>query len=128
MIELRAGSAQERDASGWTEGEMLVAESQGERAAWAIARRVARAPDEWELLYLETSQPWRRRGVGEKLLRALLHARPGIWFLEVRASNAAAIALYQKLGFQESGRRRDYYPALTGTEREEGIVFTLRTC
>ena len=30
--------------------------------------------------------------------------------LEVRASNAAAIALYEQLGFQHVGRRRGYYP------------------
>ena len=37
-------------------------------------------------------------------------------FLEVRPSNSAAIALYRKLGFNELGIRKDYYPAKEGRE------------
>ena len=44
----------------------------------------------------------------------------GSIFLEVRASNAAAIHLYDKLGFNEIGLRRDYYPAING--REDALV------
>ncbi|MHB1372757.1 MAG: ribosomal protein S18-alanine N-acetyltransferase [Thauera sp.] len=42
------------------------------------------------------------------------------FFLEVRTSNAAALRLYQRLGFDEIGRRRGYYPA--GGAREDAIV------
>ena len=41
-------------------------------------------------------------------------------FLEVRASNTPAIALYQAAGFVEIGRRRDYYPAPVG--REDAVL------
>ncbi|MBC6413649.1 MAG: ribosomal protein S18-alanine N-acetyltransferase [Chromatiales bacterium] len=41
--------------------------------------------------------------------------------LEVRASNHPAISLYSKLGFQQIGRRANYYPA--ATDREDALVF-----
>jgi ribosomal-protein-alanine N-acetyltransferase len=54
-----------------------------------------------------------RQGVGRRLLDAVLSAvrRDGaveIW-LEVRQSNAAARALYERAGFTEVGLRRRYY-------------------
>ncbi len=42
------------------------------------------------------------------------------FYLEVRPSNAAALRLYQRMGFEEIGRRRAYYPA--GSAREDAIV------
>ena len=44
-------------------------------------------------------------------------------FLEVRPSNAPAIALYHDEGFNEIGRRPRYYPAIGG--REDAIVMAL---
>jgi [ribosomal protein S18]-alanine N-acetyltransferase len=44
-------------------------------------------------------------------------------FLEVRPSNSGAIALYQKLGFNEIGTRKGYYPAENG--REDAIMYAL---
>ena len=41
-------------------------------------------------------------------------------FLEVRASNQSAYRLYERFGFNEIGRRRDYYPAVGG--REDALV------
>ncbi|MEE9302486.1 MAG: ribosomal protein S18-alanine N-acetyltransferase [Thiotrichaceae bacterium] len=43
--------------------------------------------------------------------------------LEVRPSNIAAIRLYQKLGYQQIGLRKNYYPAKEGV-REDGIVMS----
>ena len=55
----------------------------------------------------------RRKGVGEKLVTALeeaLKAQESTCLtLEVRASNEPAKALYEKLGFMEVGRRKNYY-------------------
>ena len=63
-------------------------------------------------------------GLGRELLSHLLaQAAAGkvrSVFLEVRASNAAAIALYDTTGFNEIGRRRNYYPIDVG--REDAIV------
>jgi [ribosomal protein S18]-alanine N-acetyltransferase len=69
----------------------------------------------------------RRRGVGRRLLLALLtHARDrGIRdaFLEVRRSNRVAIALYHQTGFECVGQRRGYYQAHEG--REDALVYRL---
>ena len=42
-------------------------------------------------------------------------------YLEVRESNARAIALYQKMAFIQIGTRKDYYPLPEG--RENGLVY-----
>lgn len=69
---------------------------------------------------------FRRKGVGEALLRALLReaeSRGGEFLsLEVRPSNASALALYRKLGFLEEGRRKNFY---TGPI-EDGLILTKR--
>ena len=66
----------------------------------------------------------RREGVGERLISALIEAakeRGGEFLsLEVRPSNAGAIALYERLGFREAGRRKDFYTA----PREDALLLT----
>ena len=55
----------------------------------------------------------RRKGWGEKLLREALSAQSvERSFLEVDSENGAAIALYQKLGFAISGKRKGYYQGI----------------
>ncbi len=59
-------------------------------------------------------------GAGQQLLQFLLeycqqHDQQEVW-LEVRASNKAAIDLYQKLGFVEIDNRKGYYPLENGRE------------
>lgn len=53
------------------------------------------------------------RGIGRLLVQHLVeHARQAgarVLHLEVRADNAPALALYERLGFVATGRRRDYY-------------------
>lgn len=55
----------------------------------------------------------RQRGIGTIIVESLINfteTHNGIFVsLEVRESNAPAIALYTKLGFQENGRRRGFY-------------------
>lgn len=57
---------------------------------------------------------YRRQGFAQVLLHRLLviaRQRGLAWAtLEVRVSNSAAIALYQRFGFQVAGRRCRYYP------------------
>ena len=56
---------------------------------------------------------FRRRGIGQMLVTALAdelkQAGNRCLTLEVRASNAPAIAMYQKLGFEQVGLRKNYY-------------------
>ncbi len=68
---------------------------------------------EWELENIAVAAGTRRRGLASALLKHFLDVvkQQGgeVVFLEVRASNAAARALYAKYGFAETGRRRHYY-------------------
>ena len=69
----------------------------------------------------------RGRGVGSMLLNdALLEIKETRTdtqhiTLEVRKSNIAAITLYKKFGFRETGRRKDYYSG----PKEDGIIMGL---
>lgn len=70
-------------------------------------------PPEGEILNLAVHPDCRRQGCASALLRegeALLR-REGVevLYLEVRASNAPAIALYEGFGFSAVGRRKRYY-------------------
>lgn len=68
---------------------------------------------EWELENIVVAAGARRRGLASALLGHFLDVvkQQGgeSVFLEVRASNAAARALYAKYGFAEAGRRSHYY-------------------
>lgn len=80
--------------------------------------------DECHLLNLCVRQEARGQGLGTKMIQYLINqARQkdmGSIFLEVRVSNDAAIRLYDKLGFNEIGIRRGYYPDTSG--REDALV------
>lgn len=86
------------------------------------------AMDEAHILNICVDPASRRSGIAAYLLEhLLLQARQHEvdWvLLEVRKSNAAAIALYQGAGFHEIGERRNYYPALKG--REDALVLGQR--
>ncbi len=64
------------------------------------------------------------QGLGRRLLQHLIaeagRREADTMFLEVRASNQAAFALYDSVGFNEIGQRRGYYPAQGG--REDALV------
>lgn len=88
----------------------LVAETVDGVAGYVVARDAA---DEGEILNLAVAPAWHRRGVGRTLVARVLAALAGRGvtqvFLEVRASNVAARALYEGVGFREVGRRARYY-------------------
>ena len=68
----------------------------------------------------------RRQGIADRLLNVFCRfgeEKLAFLTLEVRPSNEAAVALYQKHGFQEAGRRRDYYEA----PKEDALLLT-RQC
>lgn len=66
----------------------------------------------------------RGKGYGRLLLQeqldALAETDVDMVLLEVRPSNSNAIALYHSMGFNEIGRRKDYYPAAQG--REDALI------
>ena len=80
--------------------------------------------DELHVNNMAVRDGWRQAGIGSLLLGTALEEgrRRGARrsFLEVRASNDAAQALYQKFGFQLSGRRPRYYADPT----EDALVMT----
>jgi [ribosomal protein S18]-alanine N-acetyltransferase len=84
------------------------------------------APGEVQLLNLTVAPEGRRLGIGRALLlRFLADARSRgaeQCFLEVRVSNAAAIALYAKEGFVAVARRTGYYPTQGAGPREDALV------
>ncbi len=87
---------------------------------------VARALDpEWEIENIAVAGPARRRGLGTRLVGEFLNLarRQGALavFLEVRESNRAARALYEKWAFVENDRRKRYY----SNPEEDAIVYRL---
>lgn len=86
------------------------------------------AMDEAHILNICVAPEYRREGIGDYLLQHLMiqaRQREVEWvLLEVRKSNDAAIALYERAGFHEIGERRNYYPALRG--REDALVLGQR--
>jgi [ribosomal protein S18]-alanine N-acetyltransferase len=89
---------------------LVLRRDRGRIAAWACFRVVA---DEAELFRLAVDPRDRRRGLGRQALEqglAEVRRRGAVHcLLEVREDNAAALALYEKVGFQAVGRRPYYY-------------------
>lgn len=83
------------------------------------------AAGEGEILTLAVSRTHRRQGLGRSLMDAVLRRLHGEraeeLFLEVDETNAAAIALYKRLGFNEVARRAGYYEH-EGRKRSDAIV------
>lgn len=101
-----------------------VAENDAGLIGYAVVNQVL---DEVQLLNISVLPEYQGRGFGVQLLQHLCddaRAHHGTrMFLEVRPSNDAGRALYQRFGFKLIGQRRDYYPALNG--REDALVMSL---
>ena len=69
--------------------------------------------DSADMMNIAVHPDHRNKGIGERLVSALcdylINRDVKTLLLEVRVSNTPAINLYKKLGFQEIGRRRNYY-------------------
>lgn len=91
-------------------------------AGFLVCRVVAEG--EREVLNLAVEPQFRRRGIARALIEADCSCNLCDYFLEVRASNTVARALYDVMGFTEEGVRREYYE----NPREAGIVMKRRSC
>ena len=91
-------------------------------SGFVLARRIL---DEEELLLLAVRKDARRQGLGANLLRQFIDAARdnGVKrvFLEMRDRNPAE-RLYRKFGFEQIGRRRDYYRTASG-DRIDALTF-----
>jgi ribosomal-protein-alanine N-acetyltransferase len=100
----------------------------GERGGRIVAYGVLMfAPGEAQILNLSVVPGARREGLGRALLRRFVDDAQWLnaaqIFLEVRASNVAAIALYEAEGFMPVARRLAYYPgAAADAPREDALV------
>lgn len=125
------GSILSADGSAWLLAEDRAAERP---VGFLLARSLA---DEMEILNLAVAPAYRRRGIGRRLVgvalaRAQVRGARQCW-LEVRASNLAALDFYRAVGFVEGYRRRAYYrdPVEDGVvlvRRLEGTVGAMLPC
>ena len=118
----------------WTEGIFrdclrvgyccVVLEGAGELHGYGV---MSMAAGEAHLLNLCVHPDHQRCGLGSDLLRTFLATARAAdckrIFLEVRKTNHAALALYNRAGFKIAGLRRNYYRAVNG--REDAIVLSL---
>ena len=97
-------------------------EAEGEEGALVGYLVVSRYVDAWHVMNVAVDPEHRGRGIATMLLERLFEvtsedARRG-YTLEVRVSNATAIALYERLGFESRGIRRGYYT----DNREDALI------
>lgn len=101
----------------------LASEIELEIAGFIVARSL---PPEAELESIGVIMQWQRRGIGRRLVVALVgeleKAKVEKLHLEVRASNGTAIAFYLSIGFAECGHRTRYY----ADPVEDAVLMELR--
>jgi ribosomal-protein-alanine N-acetyltransferase len=104
------------------EAEFLCAFVEGKFAGYAGMLCVL---DEGQICNVAVCPPFRRMGVGEALMAAQRSAGLArglsVMMLEVRAGNTAAQKLYEKLGWEKVGVRRNFY----SHPREDGVLYNL---
>ena len=101
--------------TGWHVGDRFIA---GMLVNWCMA-------GENHIISIGVRRGYRRIGIGKLLLLSLIEMAindsNSIVTLEVRRSNLVAITLYQKLGFEIVGTRKNYY----SDNREDAFIMTL---
>lgn len=104
-----------------------VAEAAGELIGYGI---MSTGAGEAHILNLCVGSAFQGQGLGRALLTRLLEEagslRVDTVFLEVRPSNVPAVTLYESMGFNCIGTRKDYYPAKYG--REDATILALTLC
>ena len=120
----------------WTRGNFLDSIKSGYQAQMLVAGNellgyfvAMKGVDEVHLLNLTVAPAYQRQGWARVMLDALATWARGqhaqwLW-LEVRQSNARAVAIYETHGFRRVGVRKNYYPA-DNSQREDAVVMSLR--
>jgi len=105
-----------------SDADLFVAEVNGELVGYTVFWAVL---DQGELGNVSVAPNWRNRGIGHQLIDAVLSraSERGVReiYLEVRVSNTGAQQLYDRYGFRQVGRRRNYYLEPT----EDALVMRL---
>jgi len=117
-------------ADPWSE-KSIASELDNQWALWLVAQEddtvvgyigSQTAVDETDVMNVAVHPDHRRKGIAEALIEMLIkHLKERgshALMLEVRASNAPAIALYEKIGFQQVGLRKNYYR----NPREDALI------
>lgn len=88
----------------------LVAECDGKVVGYIGSQTVI---DSTDMMNIAVAPDYRRMGIAQQMIALLIdelkNREVTSLMLEVRVSNDSAIALYQKLGFEQVGRRPGYY-------------------
>ena len=114
----------------WSENS-VASELKNQLALWLVAEENEQVAgyigsqtcgDETDMMNVAVHPDFRRKGIAEALVNTLVEELKAIdshcLMLEVRASNVPAISLYEKLGFREVGRRKNYYR----NPREDALI------
>ncbi len=100
----------------------LLAEREDVPLGFLVAQHI---PSDWELENIAVLSTERRKGIGARLLHALMDAASQSAsesiFLEVRESNHPARRFYEKTGFLQAGVRKGYYR----DPPEDAVLYTL---
>ena len=112
-----------KDELGNSHGRFSVALCGGGVAGYIGAHNIV---GEVYITNVAVAPEYRRQGIGEKLVNALVdmskNEKAEFVTLEVRKSNSAAIKLYEKTGFEKVGERKNFYEA----PREDALLMTYR--
>lgn len=114
----------------WSE-KSIASELQNDLALWMVALSgdmvvgyvgSQTVCGETDMMNVAVHPDYRRKGIGgiliEQLIMELKQRESSSLTLEVRSSNEPAIALYEKLGFRQAGRRPNYYR----NPREDALI------
>lgn len=114
MLAARIASAGEGDGESPSTDKDATA-SAGELAGWIV---MSGAGAEADVMTIATTEAARGTGIGRALLQAGIdwakERGSEVVHLEVDERNAAALGMYASFGFEEWGRRPDYYPGAAG--------------
>lgn len=124
------------EPTGWTEQQFLDAYTAG-YCCWVIEKHaqtigfamLSVVMDQAEILNIAIRPQHQKLGSGKRLLQHALEQLPNAVtdvFLEVRASNRAAIQLYETKGFKLTGRRKQYYSIARSSQREDALLYQLQ--